>query len=41
MNDLVIIDTPDATLIANKDQSHKVQKIVKNLQSTDREGAYK
>ena len=37
VTDLVIVDTPDATLIANKDQSHKVQKIVKNLQSTDRE----
>ena len=37
VTDLVIIDTPDATLIANKGQSHKVQKIVKNLQSTDRE----
>ena len=36
VTDLVIIDTPDATLIANKGQSHKVQKIVKNLQSTDR-----
>ena len=37
VTDLVIIDTPDATLIANKGQSHKVQKIVKNLQSTNRE----
>ena len=37
VTDLVIIDTPDATLIANRGQSHKVQKIVKNLQSTDRD----
>jgi len=37
VSDLVIIDTPDATLIANKSQSHKVQKIVKKLQRTDRE----
>jgi len=37
VSNLVIIDTPDATLIASKDQSHKVQKIVKNLQLSDRE----
>ena len=37
VSDLVIVDTPDATLIANKNQSHKVQKIVKSLQSSDRE----
>ena len=37
VSNLVIVDTPDATLIASKDQSHKVQKIVKNLQSSDRE----
>jgi len=37
VSNLVIVDTPDATLIASKDQSHKVQKIVKNLQLSDRE----
>jgi len=37
VTDLVIIDTPDATLIANKGQSHKVQKIVKRLQSLNRD----
>ena len=37
VSDLVIIDTPDATLIASKDQAYKVQEVVKNLQSSDRE----
>jgi mannose-1-phosphate guanylyltransferase/mannose-6-phosphate isomerase len=37
VSDLVIVDTPDATLIASKDQAYKVQKIVKNLQSFNRE----
>ena len=37
VSDLVIVDTPDATLIASKEQSHKVQKIVKSLQSFDRD----
>ena len=37
VSDLVIVDTPDATLIASKDQAYKVQKIVKKLQSSDRE----
>ena len=37
VSDLVIVDTPDATLIASKDKAHKVQNIVKKLQSSDRE----
>jgi mannose-1-phosphate guanylyltransferase/mannose-6-phosphate isomerase len=36
VKDLVIIDTPDATLISSKDQAHKVQKIVKSLQKSYR-----
>ena len=37
VSDLIIIDTPDATLISSKDQAYKVQNIVKSLQGSDRE----
>ena len=37
ISDLIIIDTPDATLISSKDQAYKVQNIVKSLQGSDRE----
>jgi len=37
INDLVIIDTPNATLIANRDKASEVQKIVKKLQKLERE----
>ena len=32
INDLVIIDTDDATLVANKNQSEKIKKVVSDLQ---------
>ena len=37
VKDLVIVDTPNATLISTKDQAHKVKKIVDQLQQTNRE----
>ena len=37
VEDLVIIDTPDATMIAHKDKSQDVQKIVQRLQKLERE----
>ena len=37
VSNLVIIDTPDATMIASKDKAHEVQKIVKKLKRLDRE----
>jgi mannose-1-phosphate guanylyltransferase/mannose-6-phosphate isomerase len=37
INNLVIIDTPNATLVADKDKASDVQKIVKKLQKLDRE----
>jgi len=37
VSNLVIIDTPDATLIASKDKAHEVQKIVNKLKNIDRE----
>ena len=37
VKDLVIVDTPNATLISSKDQAHKVKKIVDQLQQTNRE----
>ena len=36
VNNLVIIDTPDATMIASKDKANEVQKIVKKLKKRDR-----
>ena len=32
----MIVDTPDATMIASKDKAHEVQKIVKKLKKLDR-----
>ena len=37
INNLVIIDTPNATLVADKNKSSEVQKIVKKLQKLNRE----
>jgi len=37
VEDLVIIDTPNATMIAHKDKSQDVQKIVQRLQKLERE----
>jgi len=37
LQDLVIVDTPNATLIATKDKAHEVKKIVERLQKKDRE----
>ena len=37
VKDLVIIDTPNATMIANKDKSMDVQKIVRRLEKLERE----
>jgi mannose-1-phosphate guanylyltransferase/mannose-6-phosphate isomerase len=37
VQDLVIVDTPNATLIATKDKAHEVKKIVEQLQQQDRE----
>jgi mannose-1-phosphate guanylyltransferase/mannose-6-phosphate isomerase len=37
LKDLIIIDTPNATLIASKDKVHEVKKIVEKLQQHDRE----
>ena len=37
VKDLVIIDTPNATMIAHKDKSQDVQKIVQRLQKLERE----
>ena len=37
VQDLVIIDTPNATLISTKDKAHEVKKIVEQLQERDRE----
>ena len=37
VKDLVIIDTPDATMIAHKDKSQDVGKIVQRLQKLERE----
>tara|TARA_B110000008_G_scaffold273349_1_gene307476 strand:- start:248 stop:1675 length:1428 start_codon:yes stop_codon:yes gene_type:complete len=37
VKDLIIIDTPDATLIAKKSESQKVKKIVERLQHEDRQ----
>ena len=37
VQDLVIVDTPNATLIATKDKSQEVKKIVERLQEQDRE----
>ena len=37
VSNLVIVDTPDATMIASKDKAHEVQKIVKKLKKLDRE----
>jgi mannose-1-phosphate guanylyltransferase/mannose-6-phosphate isomerase len=36
LNDLVIVDTPNATLISSKDKTHKVKKIVQRLQEQNR-----
>ena len=37
VNDLVIIDTPNATLVSSRDKASEVQKIVKKLQSLERD----
>jgi mannose-1-phosphate guanylyltransferase/mannose-6-phosphate isomerase len=37
VQDLVIVDTPNATLIATKDKAQEVKKIVEQLQEKDRE----
>ncbi len=37
VKDLVIIDTPNATLISTKDKTHEVKKIVEQLKQQDRE----
>ena len=37
VQDLIIVDTPNATLISTKDKSQKVKNIVKQLQRQDRE----
>jgi len=37
INDLVIIDTPNATLVATRDKASQVPKIVKKLQKLERE----
>jgi len=37
VQDLVIVDTPNATLIATKDKAQEVKKIVERLQQQDRE----
>ena len=37
VQDLVIVDTPNATLIATKDKAQEVKKIVERLQKKDRE----
>ena len=37
VSNLVIVDTPDAIMIASKDKAHEVQKIVKKLKKLDRE----
>jgi len=40
IENLVIIDTPDATLIASQDKAHEVKSIVKSLQTNGRTEAY-
>ena len=40
VQDLVIVDTPDATLISTKDKAQEVKKIVEQLQHQDREERY-
>ena len=37
LNDLIIVDTPNATLIASKDKAHMVTKIVAKLQNKQRD----
>jgi len=37
VKDLIIVDTPNATLISSKDKVHKVKKIVEQLQKQERE----
>jgi len=37
VKDLIIVDTPNATLISTKDKSHEVKKIVNQLQHQNRE----
>ena len=37
ISDLIVIDTPDATLISSMKHAHKVSKIVKELKDSDRE----
>ena len=40
VQDLVIVDTPNATLISTKDKAQEVKKIVEQLQHQDREERY-
>jgi mannose-1-phosphate guanylyltransferase/mannose-6-phosphate isomerase len=37
VNDLIIVDTPNATLISSKDKAHLVTRIVRKLEKQDRE----
>lgn len=37
VNDLIIVDTPDATLISSKDKAHMVTRIVEKLEKQNRE----
>ena len=39
VNDLVIVDTPDALLVADKSRSQDVSKIVARLKQSNRRGA--
>ena len=41
VQDLVIVDTPNATLIATKDKAQEVKKIVERLQEQDREEQFR
>jgi mannose-1-phosphate guanylyltransferase/mannose-6-phosphate isomerase len=40
LNDLIVIDSPDAILITKKDKSEEVKKIVENLRSNSRQEYY-
>ena len=40
VDNLVVIDTPDATFIASQDKAHEVKSIVKSLQKKGRDEAY-
>jgi mannose-1-phosphate guanylyltransferase/mannose-6-phosphate isomerase len=40
VDNLIVIDTPDATFIASQDKAHKVKSIVESLQKIGRDEAY-